>query len=465
MQISLSKSTVGSKKINLERGITEIHQFIYQNNYYLFHVGDMKAYKINNDLYQEIENLYKCNSIDTTDITDELKDALIKLNLFSPKTISRKKVINSKKIPITSISLNVAQECNMRCIYCYGGIGEYNEKGLMDFETAKKSVDFLIKNSLDKKDISIIFFGGEPLLNFSLIKKTVQYSLGKVKNTNKRLHYSITTNGSLFNNEINKFLNKYHFSVTVSFDGDKEIQDNNRPMANKKSSYDVIKPNLTNFLKSRKGNATARATVTNSFKDLKRIRQELKDIGFKRIEYSMVSAKYDQSYSIEKNNGKKILTDLEEQTDEILHKIKNKQNIYTSKIIDNIKKLRSRVKNDFHCGAGKGLVAISISGDLYPCHRFVGLKEFKLGNLDKLNFSSRNQFLTDIVDKQNSCKNCWARYLCGGGCYHENFVTNANINEPDTNSCKEIKKSYEMAIYAYDNMKESDFKYLKSINK
>jgi len=412
----------------MRRHVAEFHKFAYKGNIYLFLVEDMKAFRINKILSQEIDKLNKLKNINSNDLDQELTIALKTLNLLpnnfnkETDTNNNKNKIDPDAIPIKSISLNVAQICNMRCIYCYGSDGEYGEKGLVKEATAFQAIDWLIKKSLDAKDISIIFFGGEPLLNFRLIKKVVNYAKRKAKNVNKTVHFSITTNGTLFNDRINKFLNKNKFSVTISFDGDAKIQNKNRPLKNGIDSYEYTKPLIENFLKSRKGNATGRATITRYFEDLSTIRKTLVEIGFKRYSLTPVSGSVDSDYYLCPDNERKILIDLQTQADEITDLIKNRESIKSKLLLSYLKILRTREKKQYSCGAGKGLGAISINGDVYPCHRFVGIDSFKMGNVNGNNLLNREKFLLDNVFDRKQCNTCWARYFCGGGCYHENLV-------------------------------------------
>lgn len=311
--------------------LREYHTFSYRSRYYLLNVEDMKAYRIGDSLYNKLNVLEKQGFLDT--ITEEIEVALEKLHLtIYPSPTDHTEIvpqINKKLPPITRISLNVAQICNMKCIYCYGREGEYGEKGLMDEAAACKAVDFLIKNSADKRNIGINFFGGEPLLNFQLIKKVVKYSKYLSAQNGKRIHFSVSTNGTLFSKEVIKFFNKEKFSVQVSFDGDKEIQDKNRPLKTGQSSYDFILLGLRRFLESRNGDAAARVTMTKHDSGKTKVREKLKEIGFKRINITPVASTLNDDYALQESNYVCLFNDTDSVSDEFIEKIKCKKRLMT----------------------------------------------------------------------------------------------------------------------------------------
>ncbi len=389
---------------------------------------------------------------------EKLYSAFEQLNLLKPRVY--KTILNNnhfKEPPISSISLNVAQICNMKCIYCYGDEGEYGDSGVMDEEIALKTVGMLIEKSYDKKDISIAFFGGEPLLNFELIKKVVKYANIKAKENNKNIKYGLTTNGTRFNKEINKFLNTNKFAVTISFDGDRSLQDKNRPMKGKQSSFDYIKPKIDTFLLSRNGRAGARVTLTKYSKNVSNIRSELKGQGFKKVNLVPVSADKCYEYTFDLTDYEKFSIDIELQAEEMICDIKKGKTINKAALWSVVEVLWRKAKKKFYCGAGKGLVAVSTNGGIYPCHRFVGNSDFRMGIVSKtVELKNRRNFLSNQIERSKTCNNCWVRYFCGGGCYHENFVNSNDLFNPHNAYCKIMKKYAEMAIYIYDSLSKKE---------
>lgn len=386
-------------------------------------------------------------------------EILEKLNLYDTNKVQIPAQV-PKQVPVTNISLNVAQVCNMSCVYCYGGDGEYGGKGYMKQPTAFEAVDWLFTHSLNATDLSIVFFGGEPLLNFNLIKEVVAYSLDKAEKTGKKIYFGITTNGTKFNEEINAFLNQYQFSVTISFDGDAQMQNRNRPMKGGKGSYEVVKDKIETFLKTRNGKASGRATVTDYNTDLEKIRQILHETGFATIGHTMVSAPEQHDFLISSAQYQKILADLEVQAQEVLSEIKSRRNISNSLFKGILNQLVRHQKKLYFCGLGRGLLAVSDKGDIFPCHRFVGDEKMKMGNIANFDPQTQQKYIENTGLSHPKCGGCWARYFCGGGCIHESIMANGKMHEPDDKWCQTLRRSVEFCIVIYDKLNEEDIAFL-----
>jgi len=427
----------------------------------------MKAYRVGDSLFNELSILKEQGFLETTN--KKIKISLEELELTkicAPHNHTEITYPTDKKIlPITRISLNVSQICNMKCIYCYGRDGEYGEKGLMYRSTAFKAVDFLFKYSDDKSNVSINFFGGEPLLNFPLIKEVVKYSKCLSVKKEKKIHFSISTNGTLFSKNVIEFFNKEKFSVQVSFDGDKEIQDINRPLKKGQSSYDYILPGLKKFLESRNGDAAARVTLTKFDSLGEKVREKLKKIGFKRINITPVTSIITDDFALKESNYHSLFNDLDSICDELIERVKCKKNVNDKILFNLLTTLITRKKTFYSCGAGKGLLAISASGKVFPCHRFVGNDEFILGDVISIKEEKRAPFNYPQIYMSPICANCYARYFCGGNCYHENLETNGDIFIPRLTNCELIKKKIAASIYIYDNLENEERAYLKSLLK
>ena len=432
------------------------HVYAFENKYFVFDIATVSCYEIEENLFM-IFLTSKQNNIEKI-LNLEHINSSVPLKPLQPEALS-------------NISLNVAQVCNLSCIYCYGVDGEYGLKGKMDEETAKKSIDFLIAESKDQKHISITFFGGEPLLNFPLIKKCVDYSNKQAKKASKKLSFSITTNGTLFRKEVNDYLNKNNFSVLVSFDGDQETQDKNRPFRGGKGSYDKTLPKIKEFLTSRNGNATARATVTNHTSDLKLLKTKLKDLGFRRANATVATVsefanenRGVESKSFEGDRMQDIYDSEDMEAREILAAIKNKNSLSpysSSKILQSIYQLNDKNKSRFACGVGRKMVGIAINGDVYPCHRFVGEEKFKLGNVENFDSSSRTKYSESFTDSHPVCSKCWAKYQCGGGgCIQDNEVMKGDVNNVNIRHCVELKYQLKHAINIYSSLDQEDIKFV-----
>ncbi len=450
-----------SKKYDVASHI-DYHVFNFENNYYIYDVESINVFEID----KELHDLLLKEDVDfLKDILSNVPDNLIKDKLEISDRVEPE--------PLTNISLNVAQVCNLSCVYCYAVDGEYGLKGKMTHPVAKKSVDFLIKESRNAKNISITFFGGEPLLNIPVLKDTVDYALKKAKEADKKMSFSITTNGTKFDKDINDFLNKHNFSVVISFDGDKETQDKNRPFRGGEGSFDKTLPKIQEFLKTRNGNATARATVTSQNTDLKYLKDELKNYGFKRANATVVTvsdyAKENRGVDTIDVNDKEMFKIYESEDFEavkLLDAIKNQKPLGGfggSKILRFLRQLKKKNKGTSFCGAGRKMVGISINGDVYPCHRFVGEEKFKLGNISDFDSNSRTKYSDSYTQKHPVCSKCWAKYQCGGaGCIQDNEVMMGDVNNINIRHCAQLKYQLKHAINIFNNLTEKDLNYLFS---
>ena len=434
------------------------HVFSYKDSFYLYDIAQMNAYEIDEGLYLKL-----ITNRNGSDFFENFIKSLPAKNI--------KVRLTDVNYPIHNLVLMVAQVCNLSCVYCYGVDGEYGTKGKMNEEVAYKSVDFLIKQSGDVQTISITFFGGEPLLNFPIIKKVVDYSRKKAKEAKKTVSFSITTNGTKFNDEINAYLNQNNFGVLVSFDGDEEIQNSNRPYKNGKGSYANTLPKIQAFLKSRNGNATARATITNFSHDLDDLKKRLINLGFRRAHATPATV---SEFALDKRGIEKVsdfqydtlLTNIEKEADEILDAIVNRKDLsgfIGNPIVINITQLINKTKSMNPCGAGRAMLGVSITGDLYPCHRFVGNEKFNLGNLDSFDKASKETYVNNYTENHPVCSKCWAKYHCGGrGCIHDNEVTMGDVNNVNIKHCTILKYGLKNSIHIYNSLNEQDREYFNA---
>lgn len=366
---------------------------------------------------------------------------------------------------ISSITLMIIQDCNLRCKYCYGGDGQYSERGLMSLDVAKKSVDFLMENST-KDNVSVVFFGGEPLVNYQLIKDVVAYSKDQEKKYNKKVYYSMTTNATLVTDEIAQYLHDNKFTLTISIDGDEETHNMSRYYANKKGSYkDVVRG--INILKEHNVPIVARGTVSPENMNLTNSVEHLISLDFNSLFLSEALNLFSKEEDFEK---------LSNQYGEMIQQYREYlENEDYNKLVKNraVKKIFDRlttvgIRNKF-CGAMLNTITIDKSGNIYPCHRFVANKEYKMGNVftgipeDKFNkFVEKDLRLS----KREKCFSCWAYNICGGGCPNENLIATGKCNDPAENKCKVFKKYVEQAIDLYLEMTdEQKVKLLKKKKK
>lgn len=348
---------------------------------------------------------------------------------------------------ITHMSLLVTMACNLRCVYCY----EDKTGAKMEEKTAHQAVDWLIKKSNDMKIIHIVFFGGEPLLNFPLIQSVVAYAEAETGKLGKKATFAITSNGTLLTDEINTFIKEHNFKVMISFDGTKELQDSQRPYSSGQGSYDRAVPRIKSLLDVMP-NATGHSVIMGDTSP-EVVRDALQDIGFHRVSVAMNS----QSLFTDENskegpsrNTQSMLNALDEEA-KVWHKL------ILERDVPSLKKLIGRNylygallyqlhqgKKKYFCGAGRSMVSVTPSGDLYLCHRFVGMDEYKIGSIDQelLDFKDFDQ---SPVEANEICKACDARYYCGGGCKHDHVSATGDIHFPEEQMCNVKRRELELA--------------------
>lgn len=350
-----------------------------------------------------------------------------------------------EEITLNGLTLMIIQECNLRCTYCYGEGGEYQDRGKMSLETAKKSIDFLIGNSKNK-ELLICFLGGEPLMNFPLIKDVVAYC-NKYEN-DKPIHfkYTITTNGTIWNDEIETFLREKHFTVQISVDGNKDVHNCNRFYANGLGSFDVMEKNTRNMRND--GLVSGRATITATNLDLVDNFKALNDMKFRSIPMAPAqNLLSDEDYDRLIGENTKLVQYFLELIQSGDYKTAKKLRI----LMSGLQKIhKSGVARKILCGVGSAQLAVDINGEIYPCHRFVANKEYAMGNVLKDTKIEKMPFLEEItLEKHKECKNCWARNLCVGACPNENLVNAGTTQKSDSKNCRFIQAMYNDLIHAY----------------
>lgn len=385
------------------------------------------------DSYNEIYSLYESK------------------RLFSDDNVYEKYSTSAEQAPIKAMCLHVAHDCNLRCKYCFASTGDFGgNRELMSLDTAKKSIDFLIKNSGKRKNLEVDFFGGEPLMNFDVVKKTVEYARKEEKKFNKNFRFTITTNGVLLTDDKIKYLNEEMDNVVLSLDGRKKINDRMRPRVNGDGSYDSILPKFLKLVKERgTKDYYVRGTFTKHNLDFSDDVLHINDCGFDQISVEPVVCDSNKEYALTEEDLSKICEEYELLANKIVERKKNNSKINFFHFMIDLKQGPCVIKRLRGCGCGNEYVAISPDGCIYPCHQFVGMEEWNMGNVyeNNLNADIKNKFSKTTIFDKEKCSDCWAKFYCSGGCNANNYqYAGGNILKPYEISCEMEKKRIECAI-------------------
>ena len=355
--------------------------------------------------------------------------------------------------PIKAACLHVAHDCNLRCKYCFAEDGNFGGcKELMSLETAKKAIDFLIVQSKGRKNLELDFFGGEPLMNFDVVMKTVEYARAEEMKYNKNFRFTITTNGMLLDDAKIDFINREMSNVVLSLDGRKEVNDRMRIRSDGSGSYDRIVPKMLELVRRREGGPFdqyyVRGTYTRYNLDFAEDVLHLADLGFEQISVEPVVAPEEAAYSLRESELETIFAEYERLAVNMLEQREKGRYFNFFHFMLDLDQGPCAIKRIRGCGCGNEYVAITPSGDIYPCHQFVGMEDQKMGSLydGTLDLEKKKIFsCTDVFSKED-CSQCWAKFYCSGGCNANNYIYNHNLLKPHKISCAIEKKRIECSI-------------------
>ncbi|MBQ2898066.1 MAG: thioether cross-link-forming SCIFF peptide maturase [Clostridia bacterium] len=387
--------------------------------------------------------------IECYDQINELKNGG---NLFAPDTFEPMAGVLKEKTAgvVKALCLHVAHTCNLNCEYCFASQGKYNgERAVMSFETGKRALDFLIENSGTRKNLEVDFFGGEPLMNWDVVKKLVEYARSIEKKHNKNFRFTLTTNGMLIDDEVIEFSNKEMSNVVLSLDGRKEIHDAYRVDYNGKGSWDKIVPKFKEFVKKR-GNKDyyIRGTFTHANPDFLEDIKVMLDLGFTELSMEPVVCAPGEKQELTKDDMPIVFEQYEKLASLMLERKKEGRPFTFYHYMIDLKGGPCIYKRISGCGSGTEYMAVTPWGDLYPCHQFVGDEKYKLGDIFSgvTNKDVQNEFLSCNVYERQECKDCWARLYCSGGCAANAYHSTGNIKGVYKYGCELFKKRMECAI-------------------
>ena len=389
-----------------------------------------------------------------SDIHEALEDIqeLIDSEQLLTKDIYRDFVMDFKKrkTVVKALCLHIAHDCNLACRYCFAEEGEYHgRRALMSYEVGKKALDFLIANSGNREHLEVDFFGGEPLMNWDVVKRLVEYGRSREEECHKKFRFTLTTNGVLLNDEIMDFCNREMSNVVMSLDGRKEINDKMRPFRKGAGSYDLIVPKFQKFAKSRgQKDYYVRGTFTRNNLDFADDVLHFADLGFEQMSIEPVVADPAEEYAIREEDLPVILEEYDRLAVEYVKRKKEGRGFNFFHFMIDLKAGPCVAKRLAGCGSGTEYLAVTPWGDLYPCHQFVGNEDFLLGNVDTgiVNTDVRDEFKLCNVYAKEKCRDCFARFYCSGGCAANAYNFSGSINGTYDIGCEMQKKRIECAI-------------------
>ncbi len=441
-----------------------VHQF-KNNGYNILLDVSSGAIHVVDDVVYDVVMLWE--SLNQEEIFDKLKGrydgeelseaieevaALVKEGELFTKDQYEGYVSDFKKRPtvVKALCLHIAHDCNLACKYCFAEEGEYHgRRALMSFEVGKAALDFLIANSGSRRNLEVDFFGGEPTLNFQVVKDLVAYGREQEKLHNKNFRFTLTTNVVLLRDEIMEFANKEMANVVLSIDGRKEVNDNMRPFRGGQGSYDVIVPKFLKFAESRnQENYYVRGTFTHHNLDFSKDVLHLADLGFKQISVEPVVAKETESYAIKEEDLPRLLEEYDILAAEMAKRKKEGNPFTFFHFMIDLEGGPCVAKRLSGCGSGTEYLAVTPWGDFYPCHQFVGNEDFCMGNVKTgiTRTDIRDSFKSCNVYAKEKCRECFARFYCSGGCAANSYNFHGDIHNAYSIGCELEKKRVECAI-------------------
>lgn len=351
---------------------------------------------------------------------------------------------------LKALCLHVAHTCNLNCAYCFAAQGKYHgERALMSFETGKRALDFLVENSGNRKNLEVDFFGGEPLMNFDVVKRLVAYARSIEKEKNKNFRFTLTTNGVLLDDEVTEFANRECHNVVLSLDGRKSVHDRLRKTVNGQGSYDVIVPKFQEFVKKRGDNGYyVRGTFTKNNIDFTEDIFHMADLGFTELSMEPVVCAPDEPYALTEDDLPILFEQYEILAKEMLKRKKEGRPFTFYHYMLDLEGGPCIYKRISGCGSGTEYLAVTPWGELYPCHQFVCDPKYSMGNIyDGIqNIALQQEFKLCNAYARPDCKDCWAKLYCSGGCAANAYHATGSIKGIYKYGCELFKKRIECAV-------------------
>jgi len=451
------------EKIGNQRNQNQIHCFENQGYQWVLdiasgavHVFDKLAFKLVQEYTVKTKSELVESYLDSYS-KEELEEAIREIEaliaddrLFSQEAVIDRKRLTHQNSPIKAMCLHVTHDCNLRCKYCFADGGDYSmPKALMTAEVGKKALKFLVDHSQNRHNLEVDFFGGEPLMNFEVVKELVTYGRELEKEYDKNFRFTITTNGVLLTDEIDEYMKKEMSNVVLSLDGRPEVNDRMRRTLNDQGSFDVIAPKFQHSVAARGDrDYYVRGTFTAHNLDFSKDVEFYHEMGFVHTSMEPVVSDPKFDYALREEHLPQIMLEYDRLAAKYVEWRKAGKKFSFFHFHVDLDRGPCIIKKMIGCGAGSEYVAVSPEGDLFPCHQFVGEDDFKMGTVDTgiVNPEIPARFSDLNIFTKEACRNCWARYFCGGGCHAHAYYANNDLKKPFAVACEMERKRVECAI-------------------
>ncbi len=446
-----------------------IHKFKQGDLYFVLDVNSGAVHVVDEIVYDILEFYPNQSPVEVikslkdryteSEIRDVLEDVdyLIENDMLCTDDAYVNSIEFQQRSPIVkAMCLHIAHDCNLRCDYCFASQGDFQgSRSMMSFEVGKKALDLLVEKSGNRRNLEVDFFGGEPLMNFEVVKQLVQYGRSIEDEHNKNFRFTLTTNGVLLNDENIAYINENMENVVLSIDGRKEVNDKMRYTISGGGSYDVIVPKFKQLVDSRGGKSYyVRGTFTKHNLDFAADVIHMADLGFSSTSVEPVVASPSDSYALTDDDLETIKKEYDKLAEEIIARSNTDKAFNFFHFAIDMSQGPCVVKRLSGCGAGSEYLAITPEGDIFPCHQFVGNDHFKMGNVmaGVLDFGLTKEFKNAHVYNKEKCRSCWAKFYCSGGCHANAYNFNNDIYTPYDLGCEMEKKRIENSIYIYGKL-------------
>lgn len=351
---------------------------------------------------------------------------------------------------VKALCLHISHTCNLNCSYCFAGQGKYQgDRALMSFEVGKRALDFLIERSGKRRNLEVDFFGGEPLMNFEVVKELVAYARSMEESCNKNFRFTLTTNGVLLDDDVTEFLNKEMNNVVLSLDGRREVHDRLRKNYAGEGSYDIIVPKFKRFIEKRGDKEYyMRGTFTHNNTDFTNDIFHMSDLGFSKLSMEPVVCDPSDPCALTEEDLPVVKKQYEILAEEMLKREKEGRGFTFYHYMLDLTRGPCIYKRVAGCGSGTEYLAVTPWGELFPCHQFVGDQKYSMGNVwdGVTNTELREKFSGCNVYSRQKCRDCWARLYCSGGCAANAYHASGDIEGTYDYGCELFKKRLECAI-------------------